>query len=87
MGSSKKKREKEKESDRKKHKKERKDRDGEKSKSQRRKREHDDDNEEVPHHTIQNPVKVDENVFDYGHGFVNKSEFQKCSYKYYIYQV
>jgi hypothetical protein len=73
MGSSKKKREKDKESDRKKHKRDKKDRDDKKSRDKGVRRREDDD--ELLNYALHDSVQVQQNVYDYGHGFISKGEF------------
>lgn len=67
MGSSKKKSDKE--SDRKKHKREKKDK---KSRDRNKRRRTDDD--ELLNYALHDAVQVQQNVYDYGHGFITKGE-------------
>ncbi|CAB4014383.1 U4 tri-snRNP-associated 1-like [Paramuricea clavata] len=69
MGSSKKKREKDKDGERKKHKRDKRER-GSDKKSRRRR----EDDDELLNYALHDPVEVQQNVYDYGHGFISKVE-------------
>lgn len=70
MGSSKKK----KESDRKKHRRDRKDNDSSKKLRDKSKKRRGEDDDELLDYALHDAVQVQQNVYDYGHGFLSKGE-------------